>query len=120
MGTKKRGPAGIEHVHRHVVAIGPDAEMGIIEKVGAEVKAIAIVSAGGTRGRGDGDAFVGRDPRRAGKLADKPAIGDLIVKDDRIAKTKLTIASGSIRDAGAVSDGWVGSGGGVWSAIAPF
>ena len=64
LGTEKGGAGGVEHVHGHVVAVGPDAEMRIIEKVGAEVKGITIVSAGGIRGSRDGDALVGRDRRR--------------------------------------------------------
>jgi hypothetical protein len=40
----EKGSAGcVEHVIGHVVAVGPDTEMRIIEKVGAEVKAITIV-----------------------------------------------------------------------------
>ena len=58
--------------------------MRIIEKVGAEVKAIAIVSAGGIRGSRDGDALVGWDPR-TGELADEPAVGDMVVEHDGVA-----------------------------------
>jgi hypothetical protein len=81
---EKDGASRVEHVHGHVVAVGPDAEMRIIKKVGAEVKGIAIVSAGGIRGGGDGDALVGWGPR-TGELADKPAVGDMVVEHDGVA-----------------------------------
>ena len=48
------------------------------------MKGIAIVSAGGIRGSRDGDALVGWD-RRAGELADEPAVGEMVVEDDRVA-----------------------------------
>src|SRR5438105_6310342 len=57
--------------------------MRVIEKVGAEMKGIAIVSAGGIRGSRDGNALFGRDSR-TGELADEPAIGDMVVEDDGI------------------------------------
>ena len=66
-----------------VIAVGPDAEMRIIESVGAEVKGIAIVTAGGIAGRGDSDAFIGNVS--AGELADEPAVGKVVVENDRVA-----------------------------------
>ena len=57
--------------------------MRIIEKVGAEVKGIAIVSAGGIGGSRDSDALVGR--WTSGELADEPAVGDMVVEYDRVA-----------------------------------
>jgi hypothetical protein len=57
--------------------------MRIIEEVGAEVKGIAIVSAGGIAGGRDSYAFIGR--RSSGELADEPAVGDMVVQDDGVA-----------------------------------
>ena len=58
--------------------------MRIIAKyTGAHGKVIAIVSAGGIRGRRDGDALVGWG--RTGELADEPAVGDMVVEHDRVA-----------------------------------
>src|SRR5437762_1352387 len=64
--------------------------MRIIEKVGAEVKTIAIVRAGGIRGSRDGDALISRD-RHPGELADEPAVGKMVVEHDRIA-TAIALA----------------------------
>src|SRR5471030_1631184 len=60
--------------------------MRIVEKIGAEVKAIAIVGAGGIRGSRDGYALVGWDSPRAGELADEPALGEMVIEHDRIAE----------------------------------
>ena len=89
--TEKGGAGRVEHVHGHVVAVGPDAEMGIVKKVGTHVKAVTIVSAGGIRGRRDGDALVGdrRAARGAGKLGDDPPVRDVIIEDDRVAKAAV-------------------------------
>jgi hypothetical protein len=58
----------------------------IIEKVGAEVKTVAVICAGGIGGGGNGDALVGnRAAGRASELADNPAIGQVIVEHDWIA-----------------------------------
>ena len=76
-------PAELNTLLDMVVAIGPDAEMRIIEKVGAEVKAIAIVSAGRIRRSRDSDALVGR--AAPGELADEPAVGNMVVEDNRVA-----------------------------------
>ena len=78
---------GIEHVHAHVVGVGPDRQVRVIEEVRAEVKAITIIGAGGIARGGDSHAFIG-DRRAAGrgrKLSDDPAIGQLIIEDDGIA-----------------------------------
>src|SRR5438046_2725011 len=64
--------------------------MRVIEEVGAEMKAIAIVGASGVRGRRDGNALVGRD-RGAGELADQPAISYFVVEHNRIA-VAITLA----------------------------
>jgi len=85
----KEGRAcGIKDVHAHVVGVRPDAQLGIIKEVRAEVKAVAIPSASGiARGR-NCDAFVSRNAG-SGKLTDDPAVSELVVEHDRIA-----IASG--------------------------
>src|SRR6476620_915785 len=44
---------GIEDVHAHVIGIGPDTEVRIIEKVRAEMEPITIISASGIRGLRD-------------------------------------------------------------------
>ena len=64
--------------------------MRIIEKVGAEMKAITIVGAGRIRGSRDGDAFVGWKSFRTRELADEPAVGDMVVEDDRVAKPRVS------------------------------
>jgi len=77
------GARRVEHVHAHVIGIGPDAELGIIKEVRAEVESVAIPSAGGVaRGR-DRDAFV-RLRAGAGKLTNNPAVSELVIKDDRV------------------------------------
>ena len=58
--------------------------MRVIEKVAAEMKGITIVGPGSIRAGRDGDALV-RWNGRPGELANQPAIGDVIVKDDGIA-----------------------------------
>ena len=81
----EEGRAGrVEHVHAHVVGVWPDGELGIVEEVCAEMKAIAVIRAGGIARDGDGDALVGRDPG-ACELADDPAVGELVVDHDRVA-----------------------------------
>jgi hypothetical protein len=91
LGTEKGRPSRVEDVHRHVVAVGPDTEVWIVKKVGAEMKAVAIVSAGGIGGRRDGDAFVGdrRAARGTGKLGDDPPVRDVIIEDDWVAKAAV-------------------------------
>ena len=61
-------PVRVENVHAHVIAIGPDAELRIVEKVRAEMKSIAMVRTRRVTGGRNGDAFVGRN-LDAGKLA---------------------------------------------------
>ena len=57
--------------------------MRVVEEVGAEMEIVAMIRAGGiARGR-NRDAFVSRN-RDAGKLRNQPAVGKLIVKDDRV------------------------------------
>ncbi len=51
------------------------------------MEAVAIPGARGIARGGDRDAFVGRDAG-AGKLADDPAIRDLVVKHDWIAEAR--------------------------------
>ena len=74
---------GIEHIVAHVIAVRPHAEMRIIEEVRSKVKGVTIVATGGVAGGRDRDTFVGRYAR-AGKLADEPAVGELIVQHDRV------------------------------------
>jgi len=89
--TEKGGASRVENVHGHVVAVGPDAEMGIVKKVGTHVKAVAIVGAGGVGGRRDGDALIGDRgaARSARKLGDDPAVRDVIIEHDRVAKAAV-------------------------------
>src|SRR5206468_12100769 len=70
----------------HIISVGPDAQLGIVKKVGAEMKAVAVVCAGSISGGGNGNALVGNwAAGRAGELGDDPAIGQVIVEHDRIA-----------------------------------
>src|SRR6266568_7203531 len=76
----QEGCAGrVEYVHAHVIGIGPDTQVWVVEKVGPKVKGVAVPTAGGIAGRGDCDAFVSGDAG-AGELADEPAIGKLVVE----------------------------------------
>ena len=79
---------GVEHVHTHVVGVGPDGEVRIIEEIRPEVKAIPIIGAGGIARGGNRNALVSdrRASGRTGELADHPAISQLIVKNDGITE----------------------------------
>ncbi len=60
--------------------------MRIIEKVGAEMKAVTVVCAGGIGRGGNGNALVSdRTAGCASELADDPAISQVIVEHDWIA-----------------------------------
>ncbi len=76
----------VEHDHAHVVGVGPHGELGIVEEVRAQVKAVPVIGACGIRRGGDGDALVRRVPG-AGELADEPAVGNLVVEHDRVTLT---------------------------------
>src|SRR5204863_505375 len=54
LGTEIRRPGGVEYVHAHIISVGPDAQLGIVKKVGAEMKAVAVVCAGSISGGGNG------------------------------------------------------------------
>ncbi|PZR75012.1 MAG: hypothetical protein DLM73_06450 [Chthoniobacterales bacterium] len=101
---------GVEYVHAHVIGVRPDTDVRVVKKVGAEVKAVTVVSAGGVgRGR-DGDALIGDRPaRNAGELADQPAVGQVIVEHDWIAMsagfTDAAKAGPDRRDALGPQDG---------------
>ena len=88
----ERGDAGAdegravrEEIHREVVAVGPDAELGVVGEVRVPVaERVAVVGAGRVRRGRDRDAHeVGRGRHR--ELADHPAVGDAVVKDGRVA-----------------------------------
>ena len=67
--------------------------MWIVKKVRAEMKAIAIVCAGGIGGRRDGDTLVGSAYRPwPGKLGDDPAVRDMVIEDDRVAAAAVLAA----------------------------
>src|SRR5438093_6046675 len=53
----------VEYVHAHVIGIGPNTQVWVVEKVRAEMKAIAVVTASGIAGRGHRNALVGWDSR---------------------------------------------------------
>ena len=80
-----------ELVGHHVVAVGPDADLRVVEEdVGAEVELVEVVRAGRVAGRRDGDALavlvVARLTRgRGDELRDQPSPGDLVVDDDWIS-----------------------------------
>src|SRR5438128_9672810 len=63
--------------------------MRIIEKVGAEEKGIAKVTAGSIRRSRDCDTLGGWG--RTGELGDDPAVGEMVVEYDRVA-TAISLA----------------------------
>ena len=91
--AEKRVARRVEDVHAHVIGVGPDGDVGIVEEVRAQVKAVAGISAGRVGRGGDGDALVCRNGR-PGELADEPAVGELVVEHDRVA------VAGRLADAG--------------------
>ena len=102
-----RGAGGIKDVHAHVIAVRPDAQVRVIVKVRTEVKPVARVGAGRVGGGRDSDAFVGdrSTSGRRRKLADEPAIGEMIVEHHGIAG-----AAGFARAAEASPDAGDGCG----------
>ena len=85
--TEVRGAGGVKDVHAHVIAVGPDAQVRIVVKVRAEMKAVTGITAGGVARRGNSNAFVGDGAGAGGfcKLRDEPAIGQVVVQDYGIA-----------------------------------
>jgi hypothetical protein len=82
------GPPEGELVGRHVIAVGPDAQVRVVGELfagGDEV--VEVVGPGRIPGLGEGDALVvGRRVLRGeGELAQKPAVGQGVVEDDPIA-----------------------------------
>src|SRR4051812_17323236 len=84
LGAQESSAGSIEDVHAHVVSIGPNTQVWIIEEVRTQVKSVTVVAAGGIAGRRDRNTLVGRHAG-AGELTNDPAIVDLIVHDDWIA-----------------------------------
>src|SRR5712691_698978 len=77
----------VEYVRAHVVSVGPDGEVRIVEEVVTHVKTIAVIGAAGiARGR-DGDALVRHSYAVVRELADDPAVGELVIEHDGIAVT---------------------------------
>src|SRR5688572_23693195 len=102
--SKIRRRERVEHVHAHVIAVGPNAQVRIVEEVGTEMKVVTMIRAGGVASGRDGDALVSRNGN-AGELRDDPAIGELIVKHDRISTViELTNTAEALPDGG--DGGW--------------
>ena len=84
----------IKNIRGHVIAIRPDAQLRIIEKVSTKVKGIAVPSAGGIAGLRNGDTL---DLRDAGssyrELTDNPPVSQRIIDHHRIATASLTVAA---------------------------
>src|SRR5204863_1903989 len=57
--TQIRGPRRVEHVHAHVVRVGPDAELRVVVEARTEMEVVAVIRAGRVRGSRNGYAFVG-------------------------------------------------------------
>src|SRR2546426_2638394 len=76
--AEKGGARRIEHVHAHVIGIGPDAQMGIVEEVRTEMIVIAVIRASGIACRRHCNALVGWYAH-ARKLANDPAVGELVI-----------------------------------------
>ncbi len=69
----------VKDVHAHVVSVGPDTKVGIVKKVTAKVKAVAVIAARGIACGGDCHALVGRNAG-ACKLADDPTVSELVIR----------------------------------------
>ena len=84
---------GVENVSSHVIAVRPDAQLGIIKEVAGQVEVVPVPGAGGVAGLGYGNTLVlgDRGAARDSKLADNPAVGELIIDHHRI--TAATLAS---------------------------
>src|SRR5581483_1917824 len=75
-----------EDVRREVVAVGPDAQLRVVEEVRAQVEAVAVPRARRVARLRDGDALVRRDVVPVdGELAHEPAVGELVVEHDGVA-----------------------------------
>src|SRR5262249_32712262 len=85
---EKHRAAVIEHDHAHVIAVRPDGELGVVEEIVAEMKAVAMVRAGGVARDRDRDALVGRSISRRRELTDDPAVGELIIEQYGIAAAR--------------------------------
>ncbi len=84
LGTQEGVAGPVEHVHGQVVAVGPDAELGVIgEAVLGE--GVAVVGAGGVAAGGDGQADEVGEGRGDGELGDDPAVGQAVVEDGGVA-----------------------------------
>ena len=60
---QKRRPSGIEHVRTHVITVGPDAGLWIIDKVGrVGDEVVEVIFAGRILRRGNGDALMRKQP----------------------------------------------------------
>ena len=76
--------SGIKNVRGHVIAVRPDAQLRIIEKIGSEIKAIAVPGSSRVPGLRHGDALRHWNAN-TGELADDPAVSQLIIDHYRIA-----------------------------------
>ena len=93
MRAEIRGPRRVEDVVAHVVRVGPDPEVWVVVEVGSEGVSVAVVGAGRVTGLRDRDALVSRNGGSR-ELADQPAVGELVVEDDRIAvAVELAVAA---------------------------
>ena len=106
IGAAAGGGQAVEHIGRHVDAIRPHAQLGIVVEPGVRgvigAEAVHPPAAGdGIGGLGDGDTFVIRAilDIGPGEVGDDPAIGDGIVQHDRVA-----VVVGVTRGAGEVEE----------------
>ena len=90
------------HYSRHVIAIRPDAELGIILKPildGREAKVVSVPRTGGVAGLGNSDTLVLLVVRAygMGELADDPPISEPIIDDYRIAGPTIRAGAAKAR-----------------------
>ncbi len=91
----------VELMRAHVIPIGPQADVRIVLELGcAKEKIINVICARSVRGLRDGNTFVPRRGRTAGRaegkgeLTQQPAVRELVIDDNRIAVVVVFTCSG--------------------------
>src|SRR5258705_5779909 len=81
--AQEGGARRVEHVHAHVISIGPDTKVGIVEKIRAKVKAVAVVTARGITGCGNCHALISWYTCSC-ELADDPTVRNLVIEHNGV------------------------------------